>query len=179
MIDMDATKYIGVTIQWDYEARKAHIHMPGYLQKSFTKFKHQRPTKIQNSPHPHTITHYGAKTQYADEDDTSLPLSNEDTKFVQAVAGTLLYYARAVDPTILPALSLIATKQAKPMQWMMMTIKQLLDYCAKQEEAIITYHTSKMILAVHSNVGYCNEKNSRGQVGGTFFPFQRQTISPK
>ena len=48
-------------------------------------------------------------------------------------------------------------------------IKQLLDYCATQEEAIILYETSKMIIAVHSNVGYCNEKKSRSRVGGHFF----------
>jgi hypothetical protein len=56
------------------------------------------------------------KTQYAKDDDESPPLSKEETKYVQAVAGTLLYYARAVDTTILTALSLIATKQAKPTQ---------------------------------------------------------------
>jgi hypothetical protein len=128
-VDWDATKYIGLTIEWDYKNRKAHIHMPGYLKKAFTRFKHQKPDKIQNSPHPHVITHYGAKTQYAKEEDVSPPLSTDDTKFVQAVAGTLLCYARAVDATILPALSLIATEQAKPTQRTMETIKQLLDYC--------------------------------------------------
>jgi hypothetical protein len=51
----------------------------------------------------------------------------------------------------------------------METIKQLLDYCATQEEAIITYNASKMILAVHSNAGYCNGKNARSRAGGHFF----------
>jgi hypothetical protein len=61
------------------------------------------------------------------------------TKYVQAVAGSLLYYAKAVDPTILPALSSLATEQARPRMKMMETVKQLLDYCAMQEEAIITF----------------------------------------
>jgi hypothetical protein len=61
------------------------------------------------------------------------------------------------------------TKQAKPMEETKETIKQLLDYCALQEEAIISYSASKMILAVHSNAGYCNEKKSRSRVGGHFF----------
>jgi hypothetical protein len=64
---------------------------------------------------------------------------------VQAVAGTLLYYARAVDFTILPALSSLTTKQARLMQKTIEKVKQLLDYCATQEEAIITYSASKMI----------------------------------
>ncbi len=37
-----------------------------------------------------------------------------------------------------------------------------------QEEPVIAYKASKMILAVHSNARYCNEKNSRSQAGGHF-----------
>ena len=83
----------------------------------------------------------------------------EETTHVQAVAGTLLYHARAVNPTILTALSAIATEEAKPSQETMKKVKQLLDYCATQEDAIISYRASKMILAVHSDAGYCNKKN--------------------
>jgi hypothetical protein len=42
--------------------------MPGYLDKTFVRFKHENPMKIQNSPHPHVISQYGAKTQYAEEE---------------------------------------------------------------------------------------------------------------
>jgi hypothetical protein len=45
------------------------------------------------------------------------------------VAETLLYYGQAVDSTILPALSSIATKQAQPTAKTMAMAKQLLDYC--------------------------------------------------
>jgi hypothetical protein len=30
-VDKEATKYIGLTIEWDYTNRKVHIHMPGYF----------------------------------------------------------------------------------------------------------------------------------------------------
>jgi hypothetical protein len=106
------------------------------------------------------------------EEDTSPLLNKEEAKYVQAVAGTLLYYARAVDNTILPALSAIATEQTKPMEKTKVTIKQLLDYCATQEEPVIAYKDSKMILAVHSNAGYCNKKNSRSRAGGGIFSYQ-------
>jgi hypothetical protein len=33
-VDWDATKYIGLTIEWDYISRKVHVHMPGYLSKA-------------------------------------------------------------------------------------------------------------------------------------------------
>ncbi len=97
------------------------------------------------------------------------PPNKEEAKYIQAVTGTLLYHGRVVDNTILPALSAIATKQAQPTEKTKETITQLLDYCATQEEAIITYSSSKMILAVHSDAGYCNEKKSRSRAGGHFF----------
>jgi hypothetical protein len=167
--DWDATKYIGLTIDWDYAKRKVYIHMPGYLAKALQRFKHPTPAKQQNSPHPHVAPNYGAKVQYTPEDDDSPPLDKEDTKYIQAVAGTLLYYGRAVDNTILTALSAVATEQAKPTQKTMEVIKQLLEYCATQEDAIISYRASKMILAVHSDAGYCNEKKSTSRAGGHFF----------
>ena len=55
------------------------------------------------------------------------------------------------------------------MEQTMAKVKQLLDYCASQEEAIITYNASKMVLAVHSNEGYANEKKARSHAGGQFF----------
>jgi hypothetical protein len=108
-VDWDATKCIGLTIEWDYKNQKVYVHMPGYLSKALLQFKHNVPKTKQNSPHPQVAPQYGTKDQYTMEEDTSPLLNKEEAKFVQAVAGTLLYYARAVDNTILPALSAIAT----------------------------------------------------------------------
>ncbi len=38
-VDREATKYIGLTIEWDYENGKVHMHMPGYLVKSNDMFQ--------------------------------------------------------------------------------------------------------------------------------------------
>jgi hypothetical protein len=45
------------------------------------------------------------------EIDTSAPLSKREIKLVQDIVGTLLYYARAINPTLLAALSTITTRQ--------------------------------------------------------------------
>ena len=55
------------------------------------------------------------------------------------------------------------------MQKTLERVKQLLDYCASQEEAVITYHASDMILAIHSDAGYLNESKARSRAGGHFF----------
>jgi hypothetical protein len=78
----------------------------------------------------------------------------------------------------LTALSSLATEQAKPKQKTMEKVKQLLDYCASQEGAITTYINSKMILVVHSNAGYCNEKKLHSQARGHFFLSNKDEFLP-
>ena len=46
---------------------------------------------------------------------------------------------------------------------------QLLDYLASQEEAVITYQASDMVLVVHSDAGYHNESQACSWAGGHFF----------
>ena len=94
---------------------------------------------------------YGAKQQFATAPDGSPFLEKDGKLFIQQISGKLLYLGRAVDPTILTALSTIAAQQSKPTMDTMRKTKQLLDYVATQEEAIITYSASNMVLAVHSN----------------------------
>jgi hypothetical protein len=123
-VDNEATKYIGLTIEWEYKNGKKHAYMLGYLGKAMICFGHEKPSKIQNSPHPHKITQYRAKKINTQKTKMNPPLLNkEETKYVQAVVGTLLYNGRAVDSTILTSLSSLATKQAKLMQKTMETLK--------------------------------------------------------
>ena len=44
-----------------------------------------------------------------------------------------------------------------------------MDFVASQEEAVLTYRASDMILAVHSDAGYLNETKARSRAGGHFF----------
>ncbi len=58
-------------------------------------------------------------------------------------------------------------------------VKQLLDYCASQEEAIITYNKRKLILVIHSDAGYCNEKNLRSLARGSFILSNKDEFPPQ
>jgi hypothetical protein len=55
---------------------------------------------------------YGAKTQYAMQDETP-PLTAKQCLNIQKVTGSVLYYARAVNPTTLVPLNDIANDQTK------------------------------------------------------------------
>jgi hypothetical protein len=74
---------------------------------------------------------------YAPDADTSPALDAADTKCVQEILGTLLYYARAVDSTMLTAIGSIAMQQASATQATMQAITQLLNYCATHPEAAV------------------------------------------
>ena len=176
--DWTGARYIGITLDWDYAKRQVHLSMPGYVKKALTQFNHTKPSKRQNSPFQHTPPNYGAKKQYAQEASNSPQLNKEGKRFIQQVCGKFLYYGRAVDSTILTPISAIASQQANPTEDTMKQTKQLLDYLASQEEAVLTYSASDMILAVHSDAGYLNEPKAKGRAGGHFFLSNNTDIPP-
>jgi len=47
--------------------------------------------------------------------------------------------------------------------------KQLLDYLASQEEVVLRFNASDMILAGHSNASYLSEPKAHSRAGGYFF----------
>ena len=73
---------------------------------------------------------------------------------IKQVLGTFLYYARAVDLIMLVALSAISSEQASPIKSTMEKVDQFLDYAKSKEQAILTYESSNMVLASHSNASY-------------------------
>eukprot|EP00804_Cyclotella_cryptica_P006243 CCRYP_010113-RE/>CCRYP_010113-RE protein AED:0.37 eAED:0.50 QI:0/-1/0/1/-1/1/1/0/150 len=78
------------------------------------RFHHSLPTKPQHQPYPSAPRTYGSKQQLCATADTSPALGKQQKTFVQEVIGVFLYYARAVDCTMLTALGSLATQQAKP-----------------------------------------------------------------
>jgi hypothetical protein len=80
-----------------------------------------------------------------------------------------LYYARAVDPTVLMPPNDIVTEQTKATEKMQAAMNQLLDYLATHPDATIRYHASDMILHIHSDASYLSVSNARSRLGGLFF----------
>eukprot|EP00957_Ditylum_brightwellii_P169114 12871890-Ditylum_brightwellii.AAC.1 len=78
--------------------------------------------------------------------DESNLLTAKEIKVVQDIVGTLLFYGRAVDPTIAAALSTIASQQADATEATMKACHQLLDYVTTHPNATIQYLASDMIL---------------------------------
>ena len=114
-IDWEGKNYCGLELDWNYTKRCVTLSMPRYILSALHKFQHPTPSKGQHAPHSYLRPDYGTKIQYAQEDN-SKALSADDKQVVQSILGTLLYYARAIDSTMLPALNELASKQAAPTQ---------------------------------------------------------------
>jgi len=125
--DWDGQRYLGMTINWDYTGRAVHASMLDFIPEALTRFQHPTPCIPQHQPYPHVKPTYGAEAQYMEDVDSSPPLDKQGKKHVQEVIGTLLYYARCVNNTMLPALGSLATQQANPTQNTKKLVHQLLD----------------------------------------------------
>jgi hypothetical protein len=110
--DWVETVYSGMTLKWDYKNRTCDISMPGYVSSMLRKFKHDAPKHPQHKPPIYATPMYGAKTQYATKDETP-PLAAKKCLTIQKFTGSVLYYTRAVDPTVLMPLNDIATEKTK------------------------------------------------------------------
>ena len=70
---------------------------------------------------------------------------------------------------MLVALSVIVSEQAHPPKSTMEKVDKFLDYAASQEESVLTYHVSDMVIAIYSNASYLSEPKVRSRAGGSFF----------
>ena len=120
--------------------------MPGYIAKALKQFQHKHPHDPQHAPFPSTPIKYGARKQYATMKSTAPLLNKKGKTFIQQVCGKFLFLGRAVNPTLLCPISAIASQSAQPTHDTMRQTLQFLDYLATQEDAVITYHSSHMIL---------------------------------
>jgi hypothetical protein len=157
-----------MTLKWDYNKRTCDISMPGYVSNVLSKFQHDSPKHPQHTPSRYVTPVYGANTQYATKDETP-PLTAKQCLTIQKVTGSVLYYARAVDPTVLMPLNDIATEQTKATEKTQAATNQMLDYLATHPDATIRYHASDMILHIHSDASYLSVSNARSRLGGLFF----------
>lgn len=99
--------------------------------------------------------------------------------FIQQVTGTFLYYARAMDPTMLMALSAIAADQADPTENTHVKTLYFLDDVATHPDAIIIFKKWKMILAIHSDASYLTEPKARSRAGGHYYMADEDKERPK
>jgi hypothetical protein len=169
-VDTTGKKFCGLTFDWNYKQGYVDVSMPDYIPKVLKKFQHSPPTKPQHCPFPATPFHrtsIGIR-QYAKDDDKGEILPTTEITKVQSIVGSLLYYARAIDNSILPALNTISARQASPTATTMNRCKQLMDFVATHPNVYIRYYASAMQLQIDSDAAYLVEPHARSRIAGCF-----------
>jgi hypothetical protein len=167
--DWKGSAYCDLTLEWDYKNRTVDLTIPGYIKAALDKCQHASPTRPEHAPHTWNPPVYGAKTQYVENKTTSPALSTKDVNKLQQITGTLLYYARAVDPTLMMTINVLASQQSKATADTADKVIKLLNYCNTNPEKKIRYHASDMILYTHSDASYLSEREAKSRAGGFFY----------
>jgi hypothetical protein len=104
--------YCGITLEWDYVyvGRTVDISMPGYIKMKLQEYEHIMPKKLQTCPYLPELKKFGTEAQAPLPNDSTPKLDKNGIKHVQKMVGSILDYARAVDVTVLIALSSIAVE---------------------------------------------------------------------
>jgi hypothetical protein len=167
--DWNGAAYCGLTLEWDYKNRIVDLSMPGYIKAALHKYQHPAPARPKHAPHTWNPPIYGAKTQFVTETITSPTLSEKEINKLQQLTGTLLYYAKAVDPTLIMPINVLASAQSAATNVTADKVIKLLNYCNTHPESKIRYHSSDMILHIHSDASYLSEDEAKSRAGGFFY----------
>jgi hypothetical protein len=165
--DWTGSTYVGLDILFDKVEKTVTISMENYVKRALLRFDATHLPGA-DSPCVYSPPKYGATQQFTDVDD-SPPLTDERISRIRSIVGVFQWYARGVDPTILPALSLIASRQAHATEHVETLVMRLLNYLVRYPNAKIIYHASTMIIFAHSDASYLCESMSRSRAGGIIF----------
>ena len=149
------------------------LSLLGYTYKALKHFNHTKK-KNQNQPYPSAPIIYGAKKIYETQPSAALLL--EKNKYPTSL-WKFLFLGIAIDSTLLCPISDIASQSATPNKETMRQTHQLLDYIAIQEDAVTTYTSSHMKLAVHGDASTLSEPKARIRAGRHLFLSKKSTIT--
>jgi hypothetical protein len=159
------TSFLGFTVDYDRTARTLSLSYPSYIPDLLQRL---RPNGIpsQKSPCIYTPPVFGSRDPQVTHVDDSPPASPAEAAEIRVIVGSLLYYARAVDATLLTAVCLLSSHQAQPTKQTVLAANRLLGYAKAHPSHSLVYHPSDMLLRVHSDASYLSRPNSGSTAGG-------------
>ena len=164
-VNWNGTKYLGMDIRINRAKRHVTLTMAGYIKKLL---KRVCPEGIKGASTParYTPPNYTKPGAQKATIDSSPFVSEAQTKLLQSVVGTLLYYSRAVDPSICTAVHQLGSVQTKPTENDMANMHRLLQYVSSHSNNGIRYYASSMILQLMSDASYLCRPKARSVCGG-------------
>ena len=118
------------------------------MKKALDMLQHPNPKRPQYAPYLWSVPAYGKIIQMEPDPDESDILDKNSTKIIQPIVGTILYYARVVDPTMIRSINEISRVQSRPTRDTKEKSRMLIDYESTYLNATLSYKASDMVLHV-------------------------------
>jgi hypothetical protein len=168
-VDWTGRNYVGYEINHDRIARTLTLSMPGYVAKIINRFRPNGITSGAASPMLYTPPTYGSTAPQSATHDDSAPATASQLQELQAIVGSSLYYARALDYTALTATCSLSSAQSRATASVLAEAQRLLAYLAAHPDHQLVFVACDMILHIHSDASHLSRPNAKGVVGGYHF----------
>ena len=145
--------------------------MSGYIERAQLRFRHVPSRLPEHSPHPWQRPNYGAKTQFVTVSNDAPAIDAVDKTRILEVLGMLLFFAQAIECTLLTAIGKLATEESQATNITMEKLTQLSKYCTAHPGATFRFTASNTTLSVKSAV------KGRSRAAGYFF-MTSTTLTP-
>lgn len=167
-VDWSGSKYLGYTIAFDDLKHTATLSMPGYVDKMLQRFFPGQTFKGAGSPGVYVPPNYGVKLQVT-RVDLSAPLDKDRSGVLQEIVGSLLFYARCVDVTILQDVNRLSSLQSHATEQVWEEMLRVISYLAAYPQHLLVYKACDMQLRSHSDASYHSRSEARSVAGGILF----------
>ena len=168
-VNWKGDKYLGFLIEFDDNEHTVTLSMPEYIPKAIQRFNNNKTFHHAPTPALYHPPEYGKKGPQTERVDSTRPLNTAEVKRLQEITGTFLFYARAVDCTMLPACVQLAAAQADPTTAALGAADRLIRYAAGVPAQRLVYKACDMILYIQSDASHQSITDSRSVAGGLFY----------
>ncbi len=172
-VDKEGTEYLGLGIEFGCEmhygvpTKVCTLTMPDYVERGLLRFGVSKAVQAK-SPVVYVPPDFGSKIDIV-KDEEPVVISPEATKRIQQIVGYFLYYARALDSTVLYSVTAIASAQARPTASLLVAVDRLLAYLRSSPPVSVRYWASPMHLIAYSDASYNSAIDARSRAGGYVF----------
>ena len=128
--------------------------MSGYLKRALIRFVHDMRKCLQYSTFATPKPVFGQTKQIKSLPDSCAPLHSVGIDNIQKIISVLLYHAHNLNSLLFAALNTLITEQASTTESTIISLAQLLDYCATQPNTTLQFVASAMVLRIHSDMSY-------------------------
>jgi hypothetical protein len=165
-VDKTGSRYLGFTNPFDDAQQTVSLSMPDYIPKLLERFFPDQVLRGQPTPAKYEPVIYCSDGQKVKRTDSSPTLTATEKLRLQEIVGAILFYARAVNCTMLTAVNHVASEQqAVPTKRVLQAAERLLEYAAQYPNHQLVYHACDMVLHIQSDASFLSRSSLSSRRG--------------